>query len=116
MKRILTTIVFAVSVCMTIIADPEPIILSTRDQGTSSEHQETSRAPVRVPSLFIEEHTLTFTSSCVGCTLQLWQEGILVYTYDILDTDDVVLPSDLTGEYEIRLLRGAFTFVGTIEL
>ena len=31
-------------------------------------------------------------------------------------TDEIALPSTLSGTYEIRLVRGSITFVGEIEL
>ena len=117
MKRTLSAITFAILFGSTMMAEPTPVILDlTNHHGTSSEHNDIPRAPIRVPSLYIEDHTLSFSSSCVGYTLQLVQDDVVVYTYYIQDSDDLCLPSNLTGIYEIRLVGGSFTFVGEIEL
>ncbi len=76
----------------------------------------TNRGPIRVPSLYIEDHTLSFSSACVGYTLELIQDGETVYSFSITDTDDLVLPDYLCGQFEIRLVGASFTFVGEIEL
>ncbi len=110
---------FAASLTTNTPVEPEGptlVIIYPDLSGENSEHGEASRAPIRVPSLYIEDHTLSFSSSCVGYTLQLVQDDMVVYTYYIQDSDDLCLPSNLTGEYEIRLVGETFTFVGEIEL
>lgn len=117
MKKVISLLTIAILLSSTMIAEPTRIILDLKDHhGTSSEHKEIPRAPIRVPSLYIEDHTVSFSSACVGYTLQLVQDDMVVYTYYILDDNDLVLPSDLIGQYEIRLVGSSFTFMGEIEL
>lgn len=76
------------------------------------------RTPVCVPTIYLDGHTLFFETSCDGCTLQLFDEdGNVVYSLVIpTGTTSLTLPATLTGNYEIQIIRGDFTFVGEIEL
>ena len=76
------------------------------------------RSPIRVPSISIDDHTLYFNSSCDGCTLRLYdEEGDLVVNLIIPDNSSTIsLPSFLTGEYEIQIIRGNYCFYGYVNL
>ena len=70
----------------------------TNNQG------EPHRGPVLVPEVSIEDYTLSFDTSCYGCTLTLLDEdGEVAYT-TIVTSGTLVLPSTLNGEYEIQLI------------
>lgn len=79
------------------------------------------KAPMRAPEVYQEDHTLSFSYNN-GYTLELvdpsmGDEGTIVYTAVI--PEDVLtwqLPTDITGDYIIRLIHGNWTFVGEIEL
>ena len=65
---------------------------------------EPQRGPVLVPEVSIEDYTLSFDTSCYGCTLILLDEdGEVAYT-TIVTSGTLVLPSTLSGEYEIQLI------------
>ena len=74
--------------------------------------------PVRVPTLYICGHTLILGSGCDNTTFELYAEDeTLVYsTYVPEGTEHIDLPSDLTGVFELRIVRGSITFVAEIEL
>lgn len=111
--------VFFAVFCQVTMADnnePKPVVIHPIQKDDNQGREEIPRAPIRVPSLYIEDHTLSFSAACTGYTLELVQDEEIVYSYYIGDTDDLVLPSDLIGQYEIRLVGGSFTFVGEIEL
>lgn len=119
MKRSFLMVVLFATVCNPVFAvddDKKPVILDINGKADNAEYGEIPRSPIRHPSLFIEEHTLSFSNSCLGFILELVQDDAIVYTYLINSTDDLVLPSELVGIYEIRLIGGSFTFVGEIEL
>lgn len=73
------------------------------------------RNPVDIPEVSLDDHTLYFTTSCVGDTLQLVQNGVVVYSTVIAD-DEVELPETLTGEFEIQIIQDEWLFYGVIEL
>lgn len=60
---------------------------------------------------------MTFDASCIDCPISLVKDDITVYETTVSDENGVVtLPSELTGEYELRITRGDYTFSGYIEL
>ena len=65
------------------------------------------RMPVHAPAAFIEDHTLTFDPSCIGCTITLLQDDIIIYSATVEENDnmegEVVLPDYLTGVFELQL-------------
>lgn len=65
---------------------------------------EPSRGPVIIPSVSIEDYTLTFTTPCYGYTLLLIDEDDQVAYTTIIMSDFLVLPSTLSGEYQLRLI------------
>lgn len=81
-------------------------------------HEPPQKGPVLVPSVSIEDYTLYFMTPCDGCTLRLLDENdIVVYSTVIpTGTTSLVLPSYLSGEYEIQIVRGNIYFYGCIIL
>ena len=81
-------------------------------------HEPFKKDPVLVPSVSLDGHTLYFATSCDGCTLRLLDENdVVVYSTVILTgTTSLVLPSYLSGEFEIQIIRGFYYFWGYIEL
>lgn len=73
------------------------------------------RSPVEIPEVLLDDHTLYFTTSCVGDTLQLVQNDVVVYSIVISD-DEVELPASLEGTFEIRIIEDEWLFYGEIEL
>lgn len=76
------------------------------------------RSPIEIPSLCIEGYNLLFETPCDGCILQLVnEEGGVEYSIVIpANTTCLTLPSYLSGEYELQIIRGQFCFYGNIEL
>lgn len=121
MKRIiisLLAIACLVLPCSQVFATPVPVPLGAGyndpDNGQSG-HQ---RGPVIVPELSIDEYELLFDTSCISYTLQLIDENDNVVYSTVVTSNSLVLPSTLSGEYEILLLpnTGCIYFFGTINL
>lgn len=76
------------------------------------------KGPVLVPSVSLDGHTLYFATSCDGCTLRLLDENdVVVYSTVIpTGTTSLVLPSYLSGEFEIQIIQGNYCFWGYIIL
>jgi hypothetical protein len=90
--------------------------LQVRIYDPTNPYQNPHRNPVEVPEVSLDGHTLTFYTSCLGCTLRLVnEEDEVVYT-TIITSDTLVLPSTLEGEYEIQIIQGQWCFYGWIEL
>ncbi len=62
------------------------------------------KTSVQVPTLWLDDHTLTFPSVHPVYSLDIILNGIVVYSVDVDEsTSSVVLPSWLSGEYELQL-------------
>lgn len=70
------------------------------------------------PEVEIEDYTLTFYTPCDGCVLRLLDENdVVVYSTIIpTGTTELVLPSYLSGDYEIQIIQGNLNFYGYIIL
>ena len=81
-------------------------------------HEPIGRGPVVVPSISLEDHTLFFITPCDGCTLRLLDDNDNVVYSTVIQTNttSLVLPSTLSGEYEIQIIRGNICFYGYINL
>ena len=76
------------------------------------------RNPILVPEVSLDGYTLYFDTPCDSCTLRIVdQSGIVAYSTVIpVGCDELVLPSYLSGEYEIQIDFGPYYVVGRIEL
>ena len=80
-------------------AAPLPVNLQAGYNDPTTSQGGPQRGPVLVPEVSIEDYTLSFDTSCYGCTLTLLDEdGEVAYT-TIITSDTLVLPSTLSGEY-----------------
>lgn len=76
------------------------------------------RSSIQIPHIGIEDYTLFFYTPCNGCTLRLLSSsGNVEYSTVIASgTTSLVLPSYLSGTYEIQIIQGSFYFWGYINL
>lgn len=76
------------------------------------------KSPVLVPTVDLEVYTLTFYTPCDGCVLRLIDENDVEVYSTVIPTGatSLVLPSYLSGEYEIQIVQGNTYFYGYINL
>ena len=76
------------------------------------------RTPMQPPVVYIEDYTLTFAVGHPDYTLIIKDEdGYVVYTTTVFSNDtEVILPSTLSGDYEVNLVMGNWLFTGWINL
>lgn len=84
------------------------------DYGDDGQH----RGPVLIPDVCLDDYSLSFNTPCDGCTLRLLDENDVVAYSTVIPagTISLVLPSYLSGEYEIQIIRGNIYFWGFILL
>lgn len=77
-----------------------------------------NRSPILIPKVDLEGYTLTFYTPCDGCVLRLIDENDVVVYSTVIPTGatSLVLPSYLSGEYEIQIVQGNIYFYGYISL
>ena len=76
------------------------------------------RSPILIPEVGIDNYTLTFYTPCDGCTLRLLDENdnIAFVTMIPVGSTTLVLPSYLSGTYQIQIISGNICFKGYINL
>lgn len=96
----------------------DEVVLQVTITDPTEDQRPIKRGPVVIPSVSLEEHTLLFTTPCDGCTLRLINEdGEMKYITVIpAGTATLVLPSYLSGEYQLQIIRGNYCFWGYIDL
>jgi hypothetical protein len=100
---------------VSVYADPEVIPLELSYEDPTTNQGRPQKGPVLVPEVAIEDYTLYFDSSCYGCTLRLVDENDNVVYTTIIIGDTLVLPSTLSGEYELQLIFDDCYFHGIVE-
>jgi hypothetical protein len=76
------------------------------------------RGPVLIPEISLDVYSIIFDTPCDGCTLRLVDANDNVVYSTIIPTGatSIVLPSSLSGEYEIQIIQGNLCFYGYITL
>lgn len=101
-----------------VYADPTDIELQVGYEDPDDGDLGQQRGPVLIPDLSLDGYSLIFNTPCDGYTLRLLDEnGSVVYSTVIpTGTTSLVLPSYLSGEYEIQIIQGNICFYGYITL
>lgn len=117
-KGITVMLIFAFTLMAN--ADQKSLNLSIKRERAQTEKSQSNRAPIRPPEVLIDDHTLTFENSCIGCTIAILQNDAVIYSAIVGESveleGEVVLPDYLIGVYEFNFEMGSVTFVGEIEL
>ena len=120
MKRLFLILFMAVSLptCLSINAQGVIIPLSCEIFDPSSLGNQPSRGPIDPPTVYLENYTLTFATSHPEYVLYIKDENETVAYSTVVTsaTKEVVLPSTLSGDYEIQLVTGNWCFWGYITL
>ena len=76
------------------------------------------RTPITAPIVYIDDYTLLFEANHPDYVLNIKDEdGDVVYSTVVSSTQtQVVLPSTLSGDYQIELVMGNWLFMGWINL
>lgn len=74
------------------------------------------RTPETIPTIYFNGSTLFFATPCDGCTLQIVDEAENI-CYELvipMGTNELVLPNNLSGEYELRIIQGNTCYSGLV--
>lgn len=96
----------------------QPIDFSVGYEDPQNPKDDDPRSPILVPEVDIDGYTLTFYTPCDGCVLRLVDENDVVVYSTVIPTGatSLVLPSYLSGNYEIQIVQGNYYFYGNIYL
>ena len=117
MKKALLLFLSALMMSTSIHAGEQVSFITTIEDDMHIGHGY-GKSPIEPPTVYIEEYTLTFENYHPDYILNIKDEyGNVVYTTMVFSTQtQVVLPSTLSGNYEIRLVLGSWVFTGWIGL
>ena len=118
MKKLLVLILFLSTwYSSSVYAEPVPVNLHMEIIDDTPDYPSVKKAPMRMPHVFIEDHTLSFPKFHPEYVINIVQGDEVVYTAVIpSDVPTFELPSVINGECTIQLIRGRFCFWGYIEL
>lgn len=104
--------------CVSVYADPIEIPLQVSYEDPNNGNDGLQKGSVPIPSISLDYYSLIFNTPCDGYTLRLLDEdGVVVYSVVIpTGTTSIVLPSTLSGDYQIELVMGNWLFTGYITL
>ncbi len=100
----------------TMAIQAQRLIMGGQYNDPSDETRPSHRSPVSPIYVYQDGHTFTFDSSLVGEVVEVLSGDALLYTVVIGTDGKVILSDDISGEVEIRLLRGRVTYHVTVEL
>ncbi len=126
MKRGLLLLVLACWMCVGIMGgkqelqiEGEEVYMSINPIKSGGLDNDPPRSPVEIPQVFIDGYTLYITGVNGDYVLQLETADGVDYSLPIsgsTGSDMVVLPSSLSGTYELCLYVGYYCFSGEIDL
>lgn len=76
------------------------------------------RTPETIPTIYFDGTILYFATSCDGCALQIVDtaENICYEVVIPMGTNELVLPNNLSGEYELRIINGNTCYYGVVTI
>lgn len=118
MKRLFFILALVLASSLGGVKAQDEIDLEEGITDPTGNYEPPKKGPVLIPSVSLDDHTLYFATSCDGFTLRLLDEDdVVVYSTVIpTGTTSLVLPSYLSGEFEIQIIQGNIYFWGFIIL
>ena len=117
MKKGIFLLAFTLLMCAKSMAwDPIPFQVSYDDNSQAG--HSLPKTPMAQPSVYIEDYTLLFQTDHPEYVLYIKDEDDnVVYSTVVTSAQtQVVLPSTLSGDYQIELVMGYWHFTGWIVL
>ena len=99
-------------------ADPVGILLQIGYIDPNEGDDGENKSPILVPKISLDDYSIIFSTPCDGYILRLVDENDnVVYSTAIpTGTTSLVLPSFLSGDYEIQIIQDNLYFYGYIFL
>ena len=92
--------------------------LTIQNDGNNTGSNSMPKTPIDPPDVYLSNHTLYFSGAHADYVLTLLDDqNNTVYQTTVYGTDtEVILPSTLSGTFELRLATDIYVFVGEITL
>jgi len=101
--------------CSNILA-ADIVPLQSQKIRPTDEHTKPSRSPMRLPLIYIEDHILLFSDSFVGFEVTILQNGQVVYMDCVGADGTLMLPENMSGDYELQIIIGDYIVTGTFNM
>ena len=102
---------------LAIAGNGDPVPFTVKPTDPSTERDPFAKSPIHVPCVYLDGRTLSFDAAIEGCTVQLLQDDVVIFSHFIDENEtSLTFPDDLSGTFELQIVRGAFTFYCYIEL
>lgn len=100
------------------MADPIEVPLQVGYDDPLFGQDNPHKNPTTPPIVSIDGYTLYFVTPCDGCLLRIVDELDNVVYSTVIPTGatSLVLPSSLSGNYELQIVSGIYCFYGDITL
>ena len=98
--------------------EEQPVPLAVKQTKPTGGHNPLPKSPTEIPEVYLSGNVLTFDAALEGCTVQLLDEDETLVFFDSIEENQtsLVLPSYLSGTYELQIIRGSIMFYAFIEL
>ena len=117
MKKLFLSSLFILFMNVSAMAwDPIPFTVGYDDEQPIGDGN--PKTPITAPKVYIDDYTLLFEANHPEYVLYIKDEDDnVVYSTTVYSTQtQVVLPSTLSGDYQIELVMGYWHFTGWINL
>ena len=118
MKKLLLSFLVTLLFCTEVAAmDLVPLTICPYKNEQPISHGN-PKSPIQAPTVYIEDYTLLFAVDHPEYVLNIKDEDDnVVYTTVVYSSlTQVILPSTLSGDYQIELVMGNWLFTGWINL
>ena len=95
-----------------------PLKVKIKQTNPESELTPLPKSPVHIPEVYLDGHALSFDAAIEGCEVRLLDANENVIFTDFIEENQtsLILPSTLTGIFELQIIRGNIIFYCEIEL
>jgi len=91
---------------------------TVKPTNIGGELSQPSKAPILIPAVYLDGHTLSFDAAIEGCEVRLLDEdeNVIFSDFIAISQTSLTLPATLSGTFELQIIRGNFIFYCEIEL
>ena len=117
-KRLLLCLMSIVLSVWSSFAQTPRLPLAAKPTNQGSVHNPLPKSPVQIPEVYLDGNTLSFDADIEGCEVRLLDANENVVFTDFIEENQtsLLLPSTLTGTFELQIVQGNIIFYCEIEL
>lgn len=114
MKRKILAVVCAMLAFYSVLAEEVPagdlIVMTEKVIITSGQHEQPPKSPTSSLCIYQSDNVFYFGEAFVGCTVSLLYNNVTVFSTVVDVNGQVVIPSSLTGVFELQITVDAVVY------